>query len=87
MKQLTSYLFLLVSSFFLYSCSADQEFTSWPCRFVYDNSISLDQTLATATNPDITGIFCKITEAHIKECRFNGYQIQNGIRYPLVYAK
>ena len=32
-------------------------------------------------------LFCKITEAHIKECRFNGYQIQNGIRYPLVYAK
>ncbi len=31
-------------------------------------------------------LFCKITEAYIKECRFNGYQIQNGIRYPLVYA-
>ena len=70
MKQLTSYLFLLVSSFFLYSCSADQEFTSWPCRFVYDNSISLDQTLATATNPDITGIFCKITE-----------RVQGGVKY------
>ena len=32
-------------------------------------------------------LFCMVTEAHIQECKFNGYQIQNGIRYPLVYAK
>ena len=62
MKKLTSYLFLLTSSFLLSSCGAEQEFTSWPCRFIYDNSIHLDQTLATATNPASTGIFCKITE-------------------------
>lgn len=54
----------------LTGCTAEQEFTSWPCRFVYDNSIHLDQTLATATNADITGIFCKITE-----------RVQGGVKF------
>lgn len=70
MKKFTSYLFLFTSSFLLSSCTAEQEFTTWPCRFVYDNSIHLDQTLATATNPAITGIFCKITE-----------RVQGGTKY------
>jgi uncharacterized Zn-finger protein len=62
MKKFISNLFLLTSSFLLSSCGAEQEFTSWPCRFIYDNSIHLDQTLATATNSASSGIFCKITQ-------------------------
>ena len=62
MKKLISYIFLLTSSILLSSCGAEQAFTTWPCRFIYDNSIHLDQTLATATNPASAGIFCKITE-------------------------
>ena len=54
----------------LTGCGAEQEYSSWPCRFIYDNSIHLDQTLATATNPVVTGIFCKITE-----------RVQGGIKY------
>ena len=60
MRKLCYSLLLLLTS-----CSANQEYTSWPCRFVYDNSIHLDQTLATATNVASPGIFCLITmEAH-----------------------
>lgn len=46
----------------LMGCEAESEFTSWDCYFVYDNSIHLDQVLASAANPAISGIFCKITE-------------------------
>ncbi len=45
------------------ACTADPEYSSWPCRFVYDNSIHLDQTLATATNSLSRGVFCHITES------------------------
>lgn len=31
-------------------------------------------------------LFCRVTEAHIHECKFKGYQVQKGVRYPLVYA-
>lgn len=70
MKHLTSYLLLLTSSVLLTSCGAEQEFTSWPCRFIYDNSKHLDVTLSSATNPVVTGIFCKIT-----------FDTQGGARY------
>lgn len=53
---------LLVLLPFLSGCEGENEFTTWSCRFVYDNAIHLDQTLATATNPNIMGIFCKVTE-------------------------
>lgn len=45
------------------ACSTDPEFSAWPCRFVYDNGLHLDQTLATATNSMSRGIFCHITES------------------------
>ena len=70
MKSLIAKLLTLTACVLLSSCSAEQEFTTWPCRFVYDNSIHLDQTLATATNPDITATFCKITE-----------RVQGGTKY------
>lgn len=61
MKKIASY-FLFLTSYLLVGCGAEQEFTSWPCRFIYDNSIHLDATLSSATNPMVTGIFCKITQ-------------------------
>ncbi|MBQ9678291.1 MAG: hypothetical protein IJV44_09175 [Prevotella sp.] len=54
--------FYLFSLLLLTSCGAENEYTSWPCRFIYDNSIHLDQTLAVAINPVVHGIFCMITE-------------------------
>ncbi len=44
------------------ACTTDAEYSSWPCRFVYDNGVHLDQTLATATNSLSRGVFCHITE-------------------------
>ena len=55
-------LLLLLAAPLLMGCGAESEFTSWPCRFIYDNSLHLDQVLASAANPAISGIFCKITE-------------------------
>lgn len=62
MNKLTSYLLLLVSCFLLSSCGAEQEYSSWSCRFIFNNGTYLDQTLGAAINPTITGIFCKVTE-------------------------
>ncbi|MBQ7419683.1 MAG: hypothetical protein IJV17_02955 [Prevotella sp.] len=61
-KHLTSSLFLLTSSLFLLvSCGAEQAYSSWSCRFIFNNANYLDQTLAAAINPIIPGIFCKVT--------------------------
>lgn len=62
MNKLTSYLLLLASCFLLSSCGAEQEYSSWSCRFIFNNGTYLDQTLGAAINPTITGIFCKVTE-------------------------
>lgn len=62
MIKLTSYLLLLASCFLLSSCGAEQEYSSWSCRFIFNNGTYLDQTLGAAINPTITGIFCKVTE-------------------------
>ena len=46
----------------LSSCGAEQEYSSWSCRFIFNNGTYLDQTLGAAINPTIPGIFCKVTE-------------------------
>jgi len=43
-------------------CQAEQEFSTWPCRFSYDNSVYLDNTLASAMNNASRGVFCHISE-------------------------
>lgn len=53
---------VLLCAILLMGCGAENEYSSWDCFFSYDNSIHLDQTLSSATNPAIPGIFCKITE-------------------------
>ena len=63
MKRIIFYFLLLTSNIILLSsCGAEPEFTSWPCRFIYDNSQHLDITLSSATNPAVPGMFCKITQ-------------------------
>ena len=60
MKRLTAYILLLTVYLFT-SCGAEQQYTSWSCRFIFNNGYYLDQTIAVAINPTIPGIFCKIT--------------------------
>lgn len=59
---LISHLSFLICSL-LASCSADNEYSTWSCRFDYNNLVHQDQTLATAMNIDSRGIFCKIWES------------------------
>ncbi len=49
----------------LMGCKAEGEYSTWPCRFDYDNAIHQDQTLATAMNADSRGVFCKISESGV----------------------
>ena len=74
MKRLFSYLFsakqsvtlripLAVSLLLLFGCEAENEYSTWPCRFAYDNSVHQDATLATAMDVNVPGIFCQITES------------------------
>ena len=57
------FLYLLLSPFIFSSCEAEGEYSTWPCRFTYDNSLHLDPTLASAMNIDSRGVFCKIWES------------------------
>lgn len=63
-------LLVLLCAVLLTGCGAENEYSSWDCYFSYDNSLHLDQTLSSATNPAISGIFCKITE-----------RVQGGTKY------
>ena len=63
MKRLFLYLLPLTTYFLLASCQAEGEYSTWPCRFNYDNSLHLDPTLASAMNIDSRGVFCKIWES------------------------
>ena len=64
---------------FLSSCGAEQEYTSWPCRFTFDNSLHLDETLNTATNSYAPGIFCKITQDSRGGQRFLKFENNQGL--------
>ncbi len=46
----------------LSSCKTDNMYTTWPCRFAYNNAEHLDATLNTALDINTPGIFCLITE-------------------------
>lgn len=61
MKRLTAYI-LLFTAYLFTSCGAEQQYTSWSCRFIFNNGTYLDQTIAVAINPTVSGIFCKVTE-------------------------
>ena len=60
MKRLFSYLLPLATYLLLASCQAEGEYSTWPCRFTYDNSLHIDPTLASAMNIESRGVFCKI---------------------------
>ena len=47
----------------LSACQAESEYSTWPCRFAYDNSIHQDATLASAMDVNVPGLFCLITES------------------------
>ena len=71
MKKHTAYL-LLVFSLLFFSCnkaqedffgsSATSEYSTWPCRFFYDNLMHNDATLASAINSGSRGVFCQVTQ-------------------------
>jgi hypothetical protein len=46
----------------LTSCKADDEYSKHPCRFLYDNMIHNDATLASAMDAHSRGVFCMISE-------------------------
>ena len=69
MKKLR-YLPFYLLTLLLLSCKADNEYSTWPCRFAYDNGIHQDATLASAMDVNVPGMFCLITES-----------VQGGVKY------
>ena len=71
--------FTLHSSLFtLTSCQADSEYSTWPCRFAYNNSVYLDPTLASAMTADSRGTFCKISESVWGGVKYLDFQSNQG---------
>ena len=54
--------FYLFTFLLLVGCKADEEYSTWPCRFAYDNQVHQDATLASAISGGSRGMFCLITE-------------------------
>lgn len=62
-RQMKKFLFFIISCLVVSACSNEGEYSTWPCRFAYDNGLHLDETLASAMNANARGIFCKIWES------------------------
>ncbi len=62
----------------LASCQADQEFSTWPCRFSYDNSLYLDPVLSSAMNNGSRGVFCQISEESRGGVLYLNFNSSNG---------
>ena len=54
---------LLATALMLTACEAEQEYSTWPCRFAYKNDIHVDATLASVMDYNSRGIFCLISES------------------------
>ena len=73
MRQLLALLTLLV----LMGCDAENEYSSWPCRFAFNQQDHNDAVLATAMDATSRGVFCLITEdvrAGVKYLHFQNNQ-------------
>ena len=79
MKKLFFLPFYLFTLLLLTGCGAEQEYSSWPCRFIYDNSIHLDATLATAMNYSSRGVFCKITVSSTGGVKYYNFVNNDGL--------
>ena len=79
MKKLFFLPFYLFTLLLLTGCGAEQEYSSWPCRFIYDNSIHLDATLATAMNHSSRGVFCKITVSSTGGVKYYNFVNNDGL--------
>lgn len=62
-KQLSYFILLTFYLLLLSSCEAENEYSTWPCRFAYDNSTHQDATLASCMDVNVPGMFCLITES------------------------
>lgn len=69
---------LFVAALLLVACKAEYEFSQWPCRFSYDNSIHLDMTLNMAMNPNDPGTFCLIWEETQKGTKYICFKNNKG---------
>ena len=68
----------LLFTLLLVSCSAEQEFSTWPCRFSYNNQIHNNAVLASAMNSSSRGMFCLITESTRAGVKYLNFQTSDG---------
>jgi uncharacterized Zn-finger protein len=69
----------MIAMFLLLACNADNEYSSQPCYFAYQNSNYLDETLATAMNPQSRGVFCQISESRSSGVTYLNFKNNQGL--------
>ncbi len=57
---------------------AENEYSTWPCRFAYDNHVHNDATLLRAINIGSKGQFCIITESTRQGKKYLTFQAGDG---------
>lgn len=73
MKHHTYYIIALLTLFT--ACgNTDYEYSGYPCYFIFNNSASQSPALASATNPNSPGIFCRVTMPNANYFNFNTNQ-------------
>jgi len=68
----------LLVGLLLSACQADNEYSTWPCRFAYDNSLHLDATLAVAMEANSPGVFCRISETSRQGVKYIVFENNHG---------
>ena len=71
---------LALSCWLLAACSADEEYSTHPCRFSYNNMIHNDATLASAMDAYSRGVFCLISETTRAGVRYLLFENSAGIK-------
>jgi hypothetical protein len=72
-------LLLILGTMLLAGCKADEEYSRWPCRFAYDNSLHVDATLAASLDVNNAGVFCRISESVQAGVKYLTFQNNYGI--------
>lgn len=63
----------------LMGCSKEEaEYSTWPCRFAYDNMVHQDEALSLAMDANSRGTFCTISETVRKGVKYLCFHTSNG---------
>ncbi len=70
---------IATASLLTVSCTTDNEYSSEPCYFVFDNSVHQNSALASAMISTSPGVFCHVTETVVSGATYFEFENNQGL--------